>query len=45
MRFVSIVLLAVGLAGPAWAQWNPVPDIPSTELFSLFSHGSYENTE
>src|SRR5215467_3793438 len=39
MRFVSIVLLAVGLAGPAWAQWNPVPDIPSTELFSLFANG------
>lgn len=42
MRIFVVSLLAVvclALAGPARAQWTPVPEVPSTEIFSFFTNG------
>jgi len=36
LAFVPIALLA--MAGAAWAQWTPVPQVPATELFSLWAN-------
>lgn len=41
MRSISFLLVggALALATPAGAQWSQVPEIPTTQLFSLFANG------